>query len=72
MVIFSQTVSYTTCEDKSEKRNSKFETNPKHESKNKAKKAEHAQFSSFEFRVCFGFRHSDFEFTASAALRIRN
>lgn len=37
---------------------SKFETNSKHEIKD----VRASDFIDFEFRACFGFRYSDFEF----------
>jgi hypothetical protein len=51
---------------KSESRNPKPETNPKLESRNIQSYYDRAfEFPLFEFRICFEFRYSIFEFTAS-------
>ncbi len=46
--------------DKSEVRNSKFETNSN--SRNKRVETDVLKIGSFEFWICFGFRYSNFEF----------
>jgi stage IV sporulation protein FB len=56
---------------KSEIRSTKSETNPKREIQSLKQVIDASDISDLEFRACFGFRYSDFEFLGTAAATFR-
>jgi hypothetical protein len=68
VALFSSMIADTN--PKLEFRNPKQTRNPKAENDYESALLD-AVFSSFGFRVCFGFRNSDFEFAALLAFRQR-